>query len=68
MSGQTTADVVVIGGGLAGLFTAWNLARRGVDVVLIEARLVGWAASGRNGGFVSPGFSEDNFGIEKRLR
>ncbi len=67
LSGQITADVVVIGGGLAGLSTAWNLARRGIDVVLIEARLVGWGASGRNGGFVSPGFSEDIFRIEKRV-
>lgn len=37
-----TADVVVIGGGIVGLVTAWELARRGADVVLLEAgRLVG---------------------------
>lgn len=50
-------DVCVIGGGLAGLSTALGLAERGVKVVLIEARRVGWGASGRNGGFVSAGFS-----------
>lgn len=51
------ADVCVIGGGLAGLSTALGLAERGVKTVLIEARRVGWGASGRNGGFVSAGFS-----------
>ncbi len=50
-------DVCVVGGGLAGLSTALGLAERGVKVVLIEARRIAWGASGRNGGFVSAGFS-----------
>ena len=51
------ADVCVVGGGLAGLTTALELARAGRSVCVLEARRVGWGASGRNGGFVSPGFS-----------
>ena len=50
-------QVCVIGGGLAGLSTALGLAERGISVVLLEAQQVGWGASGRNGGFVSSGFS-----------
>lgn len=50
-------DVCVIGGGLAGLGTALGLRERGVGVVLLEARQVGWGASGRNGGFVGSGYS-----------
>lgn len=51
------ADVCIIGGGLAGLTAAYDLAKAGRRVVLVEARRVGWGASGRNGGFVSPGYS-----------
>ncbi len=57
LKGELEADVCIIGGGLAGLSTALGLAERGVTSVLIEAKRVGWGASGRNGGFVSAGFS-----------
>ena len=57
LSGKVDAEVCVIGGGLAGLTTALELARRGASVVLIEAKRIAWAASGRNGGFVSNGFA-----------
>ncbi len=50
-------DICVIGGGMAGLATALGLAERGQDVTLLEGHRVGWGASGRNGGFVSAGFS-----------
>ena len=43
-------EVVVIGAGVSGLSTAWRLAQAGVDVVVLEKSLVGWEASGRNGG------------------
>ena len=45
-----SADVVVVGGGVSGLSSAWWLAQSGVDVLLIEKEIVGWEASGRNGG------------------
>ena len=50
-------DICVIGGGLAGLTTARELARDGRSVVLIEANRIAAAASGRNTGFVLPGFA-----------
>jgi glycine/D-amino acid oxidase-like deaminating enzyme len=53
VSGESTADLVVVGAGYTGLWTALQAKRRDPDrrVVVIEARTVGWAASGRNGGF-----------------
>lgn len=58
LSRAVEADVCVIGGGLAGLTTALELQRRGQETVLLEANRIGWGASGRNGGFVSAGYSE----------
>jgi gamma-glutamylputrescine oxidase len=52
-------DVCVIGGGLAGLTTARELARKGWSVVLLEADRLAANASGRNTGFVLPGFGAD---------
>ena len=51
LAGDATADVVVIGGGYAGLWTAWQLRARGAAVVVLEADLCGHGPSGRNGGF-----------------
>jgi glycine/D-amino acid oxidase-like deaminating enzyme len=49
-----TCDLLVIGGGYTGLWTALHAAERHPDrrIVLLDAHRVGWAASGRNGGFV----------------
>jgi ribulose 1,5-bisphosphate synthetase/thiazole synthase len=52
-------DVLVVGAGFTGLYTAHNLADAGVNVAVIEASRVGWAASGRNGGQIILGFSCD---------
>lgn len=52
-------DVCVIGAGLAGLTVAREVAARGWSVAVLEADRVAWAASGRNIGFVRPGFAED---------
>jgi glycine/D-amino acid oxidase-like deaminating enzyme len=46
------SDVVVIGGGYAGMWTAWHLLERGARVVVLEADRCGHGPSGRNGGFV----------------
>ena len=61
------ADVCVIGGGLAGLTVAREVARRGWSVVVLEANRVAWAASGRGTGFVVPGFSEDIDNMVERV-
>jgi gamma-glutamylputrescine oxidase len=50
LKGSVTADVVVLGGGIAGCSTALHLAQRGYRVVVLEARFVGYGASGRSGG------------------
>jgi glycine/D-amino acid oxidase-like deaminating enzyme len=54
LSGSVTADLLVVGAGYSGLWTALHAAQRNPDqkVVLVDAERVGWAASGRNGGFV----------------
>jgi glycine/D-amino acid oxidase-like deaminating enzyme len=53
LTGSITADLAVVGGGFSGLWTALIAKERepSRDVVLLEADTVGWAASGRNGGF-----------------
>jgi glycine/D-amino acid oxidase-like deaminating enzyme len=54
VSGSVTTDLLVVGAGYTGLWTALHAAQRnpGQTVVLVDADRVGWAASGRNGGFV----------------
>ncbi len=57
LEGALKVEVCVVGGGLAGLTTALELARKGRKVCVLEANRVAWGASGRNGGFVSPGWA-----------
>ncbi len=49
--GPQSTEVAVIGGGFTGLSAALHLAEAGTEVTLLEARHIGWGASGRNGGF-----------------
>ncbi|ATB00164.1 NAD(P)/FAD-dependent oxidoreductase [Sinorhizobium meliloti] len=65
LSGTVECDTVIIGGGLAGLTTALQLARAGQSVVVLEAESVGFGASGRNGGFVTPGFATGSDNIAR---
>ncbi|WP_030330984.1 NAD(P)/FAD-dependent oxidoreductase [Streptomyces sp. NRRL B-1381] len=53
LTGDKHTDLLVVGGGYSGLWTALIAKERDPDrdVVLIEGHEVGWAASGRNGGF-----------------
>jgi glycine/D-amino acid oxidase-like deaminating enzyme len=47
-----TGDIVVIGAGIVGLCTAWELRKRGFDVVVVEQRFPTYGASGRNPGSI----------------
>jgi len=64
LDGDRTTDLLVVGGGFCGLWTALMAKERQPDreVVLIEGREIGWAASGRNGGFLEESLThgEDN--------
>ena len=53
LDGNASADVVVVGGGYLGLWTAWHLLELEpeLDVLLLEAAVCGHGPSGRNGGF-----------------
>ena len=64
---EEEADVAVVGGGFAGLHAARLLAQRGKRVVLLERRRIGWGASGRNGGFVGPGYAQRSGALIDRL-
>jgi len=57
LSGNIEVETCIIGGGLAGINIALELANRGHSVALVEAHKIGWGASGRNGGFVVPGYA-----------
>ncbi|MCC3861858.1 NAD(P)/FAD-dependent oxidoreductase [Pseudemcibacter aquimaris] len=67
LEGDVTTSVCVIGGGMAGVATASSLVEKGEKPVLIEANRIGWGASGRNGGFVSSGYSKGAGDIVKMV-
>jgi len=58
------AAVVIVGGGVTGLSAGWWLARAGVDVLVLDKGIVGWEASGRNGGGATHVYSP--FGLEEQ--
>lgn len=65
LSGDVRTEVLVIGGGYAGLTAALYLARAGRRVTLIDAQRVGWGASGRNGGQLHSGQRLDQTVLER---
>ncbi|MGB0799056.1 MAG: NAD(P)/FAD-dependent oxidoreductase, partial [Planktomarina sp.] len=65
--GKVTCDVCVIGAGYTGLSTAYHLALRGFDVVVLDAHRVGFGASGRNGGQVGSGWNHTQRQLEKSM-
>jgi gamma-glutamylputrescine oxidase len=67
LAGDADCDVAIVGGGLAGLSAALELAARGFAVRLLEAREVGFGASGRNGGQAIHGLACDQATIEQQL-
>jgi glycine/D-amino acid oxidase-like deaminating enzyme len=72
LRGDQRADVVIVGGGYAGLWTAWQLLRRGASVALLEADVCGHGPSGRNGGFAETLWTNlpdlvERFGPERAL-
>lgn len=53
---DVSVDICVVGGGYTGLLSALELAERGFSVALVEAKSIGWGASGRNGGQIATGY------------
>ena len=64
MADPKGAAVVIVGGGVTGLSAGWWLARSGVDVLVLDKGIVGWEASGRNGGGATHVYSP--FGLEEQ--
>jgi glycine/D-amino acid oxidase-like deaminating enzyme len=68
-SGSASVDLAVVGGGYAGLWTALQAKQRDPDarVALLEAKTLGWAASGRNGGFCEASLTHGEVNGENRF-
>ena len=72
--GDASADVVIVGGGIAGIACAYSLIREGASVIVLERDRLAGGASGRNAGFVLGGVAESyvaacrRYGAERALR
>jgi glycine/D-amino acid oxidase-like deaminating enzyme len=68
LDSSTSADLAIVGGGYTGLWTALLARERmpGARIVLLEGRRVGWAASGRNGGFCEASLTHGRANGEER--
>ena len=75
VKGDLSVDVAIIGGGFTGLATAYNLRKDdpGMKVAVLEAEVVGFGASGRNGGFsmtlfgLEPAVTKSLFGHQRTV-
>jgi gamma-glutamylputrescine oxidase len=67
LAGEQVVDVAIVGAGIAGLSAAIELVDRGYSVAVLEAKQVGWGASGRNGGQALAGLACDQPEIEHQL-
>lgn len=69
-----TVDVAIVGGGIAGIATAYALARDGANVAVLERGELAEGASGRNAGFVLGGVAANyvaacrQYGAERATR
>jgi gamma-glutamylputrescine oxidase len=66
LTSDIDCDVAIIGGGYTGLVAAADLAARGMHAVILEARDIGWGASGRNGGSITPRYKMAFSSLAKR--
>jgi glycine/D-amino acid oxidase-like deaminating enzyme len=64
LDGDRAADICIVGAGFTGLWTAYHLAsaRPELDVVVLEREHVGFGASGRNGGWLTPSVAAPHLG------
>jgi len=69
LAGPTEADVAILGAGFTGLWTAYYLLARdpSLRVVVLEAEIAGFGASGRNGAWCSPGFPVSPGELKRRF-
>ena len=67
LESDLSCDVCVIGAGFTGLSSALHLAKKGFDVIVLDAHRVGFGASGRNGGQVGSGWNQGQQKLEKQL-
>ena len=67
LRGEISADVVVLGGGIAGCSAALHLTKRGYKVALLEARRVAYGASGRSGGQTIFGLAVSQQKLEREV-
>ena len=76
LDGSEDVDVAILGAGFSGLWTAYYLQERdpSLKIALVEKEIAGYGASGRNGGWCTPGFPlsggvlAERFGHDKARR
>jgi sarcosine oxidase len=67
MHGEASVDLAIVGGGFTGLSAALHAAEAGAEVAVLESEMVGFGASGRNGGQVNPGLKLGEAALAKRF-